>query len=58
MTETEQELIDTLADVVEAADRMLALMGKGRAPSPRLQEAFDRARRLLPNLPPQQAPRP
>ena len=51
------ELEAITTDVVVAIDRMLALTGKGRAPSPRLQAALDRARALIPTIPPQEAPR-
>jgi len=43
----ETELEETLAAVCVAASTMLAGMGKGREPSPRLAEAFDRASALL-----------
>ena len=51
------EVEDVLTEVVVAVDRMLNGMGKGRAPSPMLQEAVDRARALLPTIPPQVGPR-
>ena len=51
------ELEAITTDVVVAIDRMLSLSGKGRAPSPRLQAALDRARDLIPSIPPQEAPR-
>jgi hypothetical protein len=47
MTARETELETALAEVCYAAARMLAGMGKGRDPSPRLAEAFDRASELL-----------
>jgi len=46
-----------VAEITVAIDRMLNGMGKGRAPSPRLQAALDEARRLIPSIPPQLAPR-
>lgn len=52
------ELEKTLAEVVTACDRMFAGRGaKGLEPSPRLQEAFDKARALVPGIPEQQGPR-
>ena len=46
-----------LTETVVAVDRMLNGMGKGRAPSPRLQDAVDAARALVPSIPPQVGPR-
>lgn len=50
------ELEAALREVVEAADRQLAYMGKGREPSPKLQAAFDRARQLVPSIREQESP--
>lgn len=50
-------LEDTLKTTVEAADRMFAGRGKGIEPSWRVQEAFDRARELVPTIEPQTCPR-
>ena len=52
-----QDLELALTELTVAVDRMLNGMGKGRAPSPRLQEAVDRARELIPSIPPQVGPR-
>lgn len=43
----EQELEEALAEVCRAAAIQLAGMGKGREPSERLQDAFDKASALL-----------
>jgi hypothetical protein len=51
------DLETALVEMTVAVDRMLNGMGKGRAPSPRLQEAVDRARALVPSIPAQVGPR-
>lgn len=52
-----EDLVTALTEMTVAVDRMLNGMGRGRAPSPRLQEACDRARELIPAIPPQVGPR-
>ena len=47
---------ELLAEMVVATDRMLAGLGKGKAPSPRLQAAMDEARRAVPSIAPQVSP--
>jgi hypothetical protein len=47
-----------LTEVTVAVDRMLNGRGRnGTAPSPRLQEAVDAARALVPSIPAQVGPR-
>jgi hypothetical protein len=41
------ELLDALQETIDAAQRQLAFMGKGREPSPRLQAAIDKARAAI-----------
>jgi len=46
-----------LTEITVAVDRMLNGRGRnGTAPSPRLQEACDRARELIPTIPAQEGP--
>lgn len=41
------DLLEALPDVIDAALRQLSMMGKGRAPSPRLEAAIERARTAI-----------
>jgi hypothetical protein len=54
MTESDKDALIT--ELVVSIDKMLAHMGKGRMPSPRLQVAMNRARQAVPNIPPQMSP--
>lgn len=47
MTEAKTEIEEALWRVCYSAKRQLDGMGKGREPSPRLQDALDRATELL-----------
>lgn len=47
MTDDRDALAEALRDVCRAATRQLAFMGKGKEPSPRLQEALDAANAAL-----------